>query len=117
MSLPVRIALVVLGLAAVLYGTASLTGGWLGTPPRWERERTDFERKRDEMDAFFRGPFGPGRLADGRPEPRRQTPEPELNVEFVVPRPGRAWISGGVVAAGLALTAFGAWPRRRRGPT
>ena len=35
---PVRIALVVLGLAAFDYGTASLTGGWLGTPPRWERE-------------------------------------------------------------------------------
>ena len=26
---PTRIALVVLGLAAVVYGTASLTGGWL----------------------------------------------------------------------------------------
>ena len=33
-----RIALAValgLGLAAVVYGTASLTGGWLGTPPWW----------------------------------------------------------------------------------
>ena len=32
-----RIAPVVLGLAASVYGTASLTGGWLGTPPWVER--------------------------------------------------------------------------------
>lgn len=32
---PVRVVLVVLGLAVVVYGVASLTGGWLGTPPWW----------------------------------------------------------------------------------
>jgi hypothetical protein len=32
---PLRLALVVVGLAAVVYGTANLTGGWLGTPPWW----------------------------------------------------------------------------------
>ena len=31
-----RLALVALGLAAVLNGVASLTGGWLGFPPRYE---------------------------------------------------------------------------------
>ena len=31
---PLRPALVVLGLAAVVYGAASLTGRWLGTPGR-----------------------------------------------------------------------------------
>lgn len=31
-----RLALIVVGLAAVVYGTASLTGGWLGTPPWWD---------------------------------------------------------------------------------
>ncbi len=35
MRSPIRLATVVLGLAAVVYGTASLTGGWLGTPPWW----------------------------------------------------------------------------------
>ncbi len=30
-----RVALAALGLAAVVYGAASLTGGWLGTPPWW----------------------------------------------------------------------------------
>ena len=34
-----------------------------------------------------------------------------------VPRPGREWISGGVVAVGLGLVAVGAWPRRRRETT
>ncbi len=31
-----RIAAVVLGLALAVYGTASLTGGWLGPPPWWD---------------------------------------------------------------------------------
>lgn len=35
----------------------------------------------------------------------------------VEPRPGREWISDGVVATGLALAAFGAWPRRRQTAT
>ncbi len=30
-------------------------------------------------------------------------------------RPARRWTSAGVVAAGLALVAVGAWPRRRSG--
>jgi len=111
------VALVVLGLAAVVYGTASLTGGWLGTPPWWERsrERTAWERTKEEVIAHVLDErFGPARLADGSPNPRRQPPEPELNVAYVEPREGHEWISGGVVATGLALAAFGAWPRRLR---
>ena len=38
MSRSVRLSLVVLGLALVVYGTASLTGGWLGMPPWWWEE-------------------------------------------------------------------------------
>lgn len=34
---PARLPLVALGLAAVVYGTASLTGVSMGTPPWWER--------------------------------------------------------------------------------
>ena len=30
-----RLSLVALGLAAVIFGIASLTGDWLGTPPWW----------------------------------------------------------------------------------
>jgi len=35
MSHPVRLTLVVVGLAMAVYGVASLTGAWLGTPPWW----------------------------------------------------------------------------------
>ena len=34
-----------------------------------------------------------------------------------VPLAGREWISGAVVAAGLAIVAVGAWPQRRTGVT
>jgi hypothetical protein len=47
----VRLALVVVGLATVFYGTASLTGGWLGTPP-WNpdtSELADTDRMVAEM--------------------------------------------------------------------
>ena len=37
MTRAVLLAPVVVGLAAAVYGAASLTGGWLGTPPWWER--------------------------------------------------------------------------------
>lgn len=36
MPRPLRLSLVALGLALAIYGTASLTGGWLGTPPWWD---------------------------------------------------------------------------------
>lgn len=39
----VRIGLVVLGAAMTVYGFASLTGRWLGTPPWWDRGMTDEE--------------------------------------------------------------------------
>ena len=35
-SLPLRIAVGVVGFAVAVYGVASLTGEWLGTPPWWE---------------------------------------------------------------------------------
>jgi len=111
-----RLPLVVLGVAVAGYGTASLTGGWLRTPPWWERsrERTAWERTKEEVIVHVLDErFGPARLADGSPNPRRQPPEPESNVAYVEPRPGREWISGGVVAAGLAVAAR---TRRARRP-
>lgn len=35
-----RIALVVVGLAPVVYGVARLSGGWLGVPPRWMTDKS-----------------------------------------------------------------------------
>lgn len=47
MGRAVRVGLVVLGAAMAVYSTASLTGGWLGTPPWWEiREAREVLRQR-----------------------------------------------------------------------
>jgi len=95
-----RLTLVVLGLAAALYGTASLTGGWLGTPPWWETAG---------LVTYSTG--GRYRANGSVDEPfcvRRDIP-PEH-----VPRDSDPYLGGGVVGAGLALAAFGAWPDRRQ---
>ena len=99
----VRIALITLGLAAALYGTASLTGGWMGTPPWWDRAQrwSDLKLHQDVEGVGF-------------PHDGEMYPDPPRGA---VGREGREWISGGVVAAGLAVAAFGAWPRRRRAVT
>lgn len=95
----VRVGLVALGAAIAVYGVASLTGGWLGKPPWWERMETDQEWG-DRLGVW-----------DGPPLNYSPIPLPEPRA---VPCPVREWISGGVIAAGLALVAIGAWPRRRR---
>jgi hypothetical protein len=96
----VRVGLVVLGAAMAAYGAASLTGGWLGTPPWWHQ----IEKRYDEEYARRTWQFPEIRDEDAVYLIRRR-----------VPRGGREWISGGVVAAGIALVAVGAWPRRRAG--
>jgi hypothetical protein len=92
---PLRISLVVLGLAVALYGVASLTGGWLGEPA-WCRTREHSEHNVSS------------RLSNGL------VLESGARVRYdkVGPRPGREWISAGVLVSGLALVAFGAWARR-----
>ena len=125
----IRSVLVTLGLAAAVYGTESLTGGWLGTPLWWERPETAAEvrdREAQDPDAWLlqiwgwsshehqidaSGHYEPGFLEQGQRQMKDVT---VVRVEHLVRRDGREWISGGVVAAGLALGAFGAWPRRRR---
>ena len=87
----VRIGFVVLGAAMAVYGGASLTGGWLGTPP-WQE--------------------GWVAIATVRDEPSPQCGAYDVRV-YPMPRTDREWMSGGVVAVGLALVAVGAWPRRR----
>jgi len=91
-----RIALVALGLAAAVYGTASVTGGWLETPPWYER--TVFI----DIDILL-APHHPGSLSDA-------------TTVSVGPRAGCEWISGCVSAVGLALAAFGAWQSQARRP-
>ncbi len=95
----VRIGLVVLGAAMAVYGAASLTGGWLGTPP-WAVTTQALIERPDLWPPYMRGPETIGLFPA------------EWFVQAEVPRRGREWISGGVVAAGLALVAVGAWPRR-----
>lgn len=84
-SRPLRLTLVVLGLALTVYGTASVTGGWLGTPPWWVTATG--------ADVTVFGAT------------RRLALEQE--------RPGRERISGAVIAVGFGLVAWGAWSRRR----
>jgi hypothetical protein len=94
---PLRIALVALGVAIALYGIASLTGGWLGEPPWWV-----VRREVDELTwILMQGKAHAGSAMD-------------RTYRVVEPRPGREWISGGVVAAGLALAIFAPLPRRPR---
>ena len=81
-----RVVLGTLGIAAAVYGLASLTGGWLGTPLWWER---------------------------GQPlthEPPLAGAPSEVVVR--VPRDGREWISGALIVVGSAVLA--ALPRRSR---
>ena len=115
----VRLALVVLGLAVAVYGTASLTGGWLGTPPWWTKV---VPSGLSDWEAGLSGPedeppfFGFGNNI--RENPKYDPVSQYFNRLWRTdPVPGREWISGGVVAAGAALVGFGAWPRRRRPPT
>jgi hypothetical protein len=83
-----RLSLVAVRLAVAVYGTASLTGGWLGTPPWWWREI-------------------------GVPASAATNGRPIAWVSLEV-RPGREWISLGVAASGLVVASLGAWPRRWR---
>ncbi len=87
MRLPPRIALLALGLVAVVYSAASLTGGWLGTPPWWWTET-----QASDVTVF------------GATQ--------RLGLEEL--RKGREWISGDVIVAGLAVAAFGTLSRRHR---
>ena len=103
MRCSLRNALVPAGLIAVVYGTASLTGGWLGMPPWWDRI--------SGYVTYSTG-FGPVR-ADGTRESfceRRAWDVPPVHC----PRDSDAIFGGGLVLVGLVVTAFGARARRPR---
>ena len=100
MRRPLRLALAALGLVAVLYGLASLTGGWLGTPP-WESSAEERSFRWEEV-SFLR----PNLTTQGRYEAFRwdDEDEPEQSSR-------RQWAALAITAAGLALAAFALWPR------
>ena len=95
-----RVGLVVVGVATAVYGVASLTGWWLGTPPWWETRGTL------TLDSILRD--------DGRVQDPSPPPAPEL---VTLPAPHRERTSAIVTALGLAIAAAGAWPRRTRSTT
>jgi len=81
---PLRLALVVLGLGAVVYGMACLTGGWLGTPP-WRIQESVISH------SFPQGPtviWQERSLAPG--------------------------LEAAIIAVGIALVEIAAWAPRRR---
>ncbi len=92
MRTTVRVGLTLLGAAMAVYGAASLTGGWLGTPPWWLRTRAvwDIASPKDLHHVV-------------------------IEVAERAPRPGLELIALGVASAGLTLVAVGAWPRRGAG--
>jgi hypothetical protein len=88
-------------LAAAVYATASLTGGWLGVPPWWE-----------EWVAIPEG----GALPDGFPKGRwRRRTSPYAQV-FELPRPreGREVLSATFAAIGLVTFAVLAASGKRK---
>ena len=88
----VRVALVVLGAAAAVYG-AALLAGRAGTPVWW--------------------PAAPEAIAPGFTRNVEWTQTGRVRPEIVA---RDAWIARGLVGVGAATAAVGAWPRRRRGP-
>ena len=121
MVAPTRLALFVFGLAAIVYGTASLTGGWLGTPP-WScmQSVTDEEVEsapltQSEIAEVFLGTktkpvvsYGPG------PLPWQTHRLNDLVRARLLRGRWPAWPGAALLTAGLALATFGAWPRRSR---
>ncbi len=96
-----RIAFVVVGLAAAAYGIASYKGKWLAEPPWWgPRSMTDNEIRLKCIE--------PGGYSMSVDEYRRTYNPTIPNFTY------RELTSAGVVWTGLALAAFGAWGRRRR---
>ncbi len=95
----IRIAIAAAGLAAALYGVASLTGGWLGTAPwQWrEVDRIDwFLRHRDSIDVLV-SPGGGSTL--------------------IVRDPGQNLsVSVALALVGIAFVVVAAWPRYREEP-
>ena len=89
----------VVALAAAVYATASLSGGWLGTPPWWQTWH-----RIDEYD--IRNP--------GVPVPWIRLDAHGRVVAILEAQPAREVTSASIALVGYALFAAAAWPRRDR---
>ncbi|MBL9087618.1 MAG: hypothetical protein JNM10_10780 [Planctomycetia bacterium] len=140
MRVAARVGLVVVGIAMAVYGVASLTGGWLGTPPWWEKRESRGELLARRID---RSVFWVENWWDGHFDPVEPTRAEEALVErqlrpearaFIVGddpvagerfagafgytlRPARRWFSGVIVWIGFAMAVVGTSARAgtRRG--
>ena len=101
LRLAARIALVVVGLAPVVYGIARFSGGWLGVPPRWMTKKSDT--------ALFPHDDPPPSMPDVI------TMIGIIESPFGGFEPGaRDFISLGMIALGTSLIVTGVRARRRR---
>ena len=132
----VRVGLVVLGAATAVYGAASLTGGWLGTPP-WEdprpvlpRPRTNAEiaRARQESDRIWKdvgSNWASGvPLPDDTPAAHKPSAlggstadQPDAHTAKYVRPWWHKWSGLSLCEVGVVALSIGAWPRRRRSAT
>ncbi|MBL9087332.1 MAG: hypothetical protein JNM10_09330 [Planctomycetia bacterium] len=88
-----RLLVLAVGAVMAVYGAASLTGGWLGTPPWWVVCTQTITQELH---------------SDGHCEVRVADHAP-----FHAPRPWDAPVGAALTAAGLSLVAVGVWLRRR----
>ena len=97
-----------LGLALAVYGVASLTGAWLGTPPWWDTEVWAEEESAEVRFVVVEDEDG---FAWSDP-PSFSTPRGRTKYLARKLRADRQMYSAGVLAAGLLLATSCAWPRR-----
>ena len=115
---PLRLALAALGFAAAVYGAASLTGGWLGTPPWWEQREVGAEWRPEHDWVEPKGQIPPGGFDVDRNFHLAQRVEVEATPDgkrwsvMYFNRDGREWVSAAVIATGLGLAAFVVRPRK-----
>ncbi len=124
-----RVVGLFLGSVLAIYAVASLTGAWLGEPPRWRTHTPPAEVQefwaRARQHWFGHAKVDPNvarersrAIEEERARLRESNPgDPAFRMDgsTLYVRPGRAWVSGGVAAVGIALVAVGSWPRRRSG--
>jgi len=121
MRRPLRLALVVLGLGLAVYGTASLTSGWLGTPPWWPWRAVSLKEiegagwSQQELAYLALGDSTAPRAGRIHPiPPERQAKVDELILGRVQHDNWASWPGIIVIAVGVGLASLGAWPRHRR---
>jgi hypothetical protein len=105
----------VVALAAAVYATASLSGGWLGTPPWWETwfAEADIPPTPAHYDPWSRPDYY-GEMHQAQNSNSGRARRGPRGAEWLRPRKGRERISASIAVVGYALFAVAAWPRRDR---